>query len=436
MIPCRRTYLILLLLTTLGIGGAMLGVNVQAIALGLGGLDLGVVAILVIDSWRVRPYRVTLERQVEDRLSIGRDNAVTLTVTTGDRPAIVLIRDAYPDSFTARPSQFHLNLPAHHHETLTYHVFPTARGDYGWGKIYLRQRGPWGLGWDSWAVDARQRVAVFPDLIGLRSLSIRLTLQTSGSIRQARRQGMGTEFTELRDYGTGDDPRLIDWKATARRNRPLIRVLEPEQEQTLMILLDRGRLMTAQVGGLQRFDWALNAALSLTLAALQRGDRVGIGVFDRQIHTWIPPERGTAHLPRILSRLTPIQPVLLEPDYLDAVSQVTRQQTRRALVVLLTDIVDQTASSDVLSALGRLTPRYLPFCVALRDPYIDTQAQTASDRLEDAYARAVALDLLQQRHLALALLKRRGALVLDAPASQITDSLVDCYLRLKARSQL
>src|SRR4028118_1875636 len=187
---------------------------------------------------------------------------------------------------------------------------------------------------------------------------------------------MGTEFAELREYGIGDDPRLIDWKATARRSRPLVRVLEPEREQTLIILLDRGRLMTAQVQGLKRFNWGLNATLSLALAGLDRGDRVGIGVFDREVTSWIPPERGQHQLSKLIERLTPIQPVLLEPDYVGAVTTLANQQTRRALVVLITDLVDITASAELLAALGRLTPRYLPFCVTLRDPQVDKQAHT------------------------------------------------------------
>ncbi|WP_242072100.1 DUF58 domain-containing protein, partial [Nostoc sp. FACHB-110] len=98
------------------------------------------------------------------------------------------------------------------------------------------------------------------------------------------------------------------WKATARRTSgntpPLVRVLEPEQEQTLIILLDRGRLMTARVHGLQRFDWGLNATLSLALAGLHRGDRVGVGVFDHQMHTWVSPERGQSHLGKLIDYLT------------------------------------------------------------------------------------------------------------------------------------
>ncbi|HEY9707650.1 MAG TPA: DUF58 domain-containing protein, partial [Oculatellaceae cyanobacterium] len=280
-------------------------------------------------------------------------------------------------------------------------------------------------------------------LVGLRSLSIRLTLQNTGTMRQARRIGIGTEFAELREYGIGDDTRLIDWKATARRSRPLVRVLEPEREQTLIILLDRGRLMTAQVQGLKRFDWGLNATLSLALAGLNRGDKVGIGVFDREVTTWIPPERGQHQLSKLIERLTPIQPVLLEPDYVGAVTKLVTQQTRRALVVLITDLVDVTASAELLAALARLTPRYLPFCVTLSDPQVDQLAHTPATPQEGkqamvpaTYARAVALDLLAQRQVAFAQLKQKGVLVLDAPANQISEQLVDRYLQLKARNML
>jgi uncharacterized protein (DUF58 family) len=319
---------------------------------------------------------------------------------------------------------------------LTYTIRPDRRGEFAWNTIHVRQLSPWKLAWHEWKVPQDQTVAVYPDLIGLRSLSLRLTLESTGAIRRARRLGTGTEFAELREYSVGDDPRFIDWKATARRGQPLVRVLEPEQEQTLIILLDRGRLMTARVKGLSRFDWGLNATLSLALAGLHRGDRVGVAVFDRQIHTWIPPERGQHHLAHLIERLTPIEPALLEPDYLGAVTTLANQQTRRALVVLITDLVDATASAELLAALGRLTPRYLPFCVTLRDPQVDQQAQAVTDDVSTTYARAVALDLLAQRQVAFEQLRRRGVLVLDAPVDRISEELVDRYLQLKARNKL
>ncbi|WOB43528.1 DUF58 domain-containing protein [Thermoleptolyngbya oregonensis NK1-22] len=450
MLPAARLYQLILAGTGAGLAIALLlsgqtRPSGLAIALGLTLLYDGVVLGLgVVDAQRGRSRRVSVARRPLDKLSIGRENPVHLTVTAGNAPALLKLRDDYPANFgrpqAEEPLAFReaiqCEIAPQETREITYTVFPKQRGVYAWGDLYLRQLGPWGLAWHDWRIPQAASVAVYPDLMGLRELSLRLTLQTSGNIRRARRMGMGTEFTELRDYSTGDDLRFVDWKATARKSRLLMRVLEPEQEQTLVILLDRGRLMTAQVAGLARFDWALNAALALALAGLHRGDRVGVGVFDRQMHAWIPPERGAHQLPKLLAQLTPIEPVFQEPDYLNAVTTVAQRQTRRALVVLLTDIIDQTASAELFGAMAQLAPRYLPFCVALRDRRVDDRANHPAEDVQTAYSRAVALDLLAQRQLALAKLKQRGVLILDAPADRISTQLVDRYLQLKARNLL
>jgi uncharacterized protein (DUF58 family) len=400
-----------------------------------------ILILAVIDAVWGKTARVKVTRSELGKLSIGRDNPVTITIEAGQtsgksRQVIYQIRDGVPQDLAGTPELIAGRLEPGNSQTSTYTVHPYRRGEYAWQGIQVRQLGRWGLAWQQWRIDAAQTVAVYPDLIGLKALSIRLTLQSSGAMRQARKRGMGTEFSELREYNTGDDPRSIDWKATARRNRPLIRVLEPEQEQTVIILLDRGRLMTANIQGYQRFDFGLNATLSLALTAIQRGDRVGVGVFDRYLTTWIPPQQGQNHFSRILDRVSRIQPELLEPDYLGAVTNILKQQSRRALVVIITDIIDDIASNELLTALGRLTPRYLPFCVTLRDPQVDLRAKELALDIPGAYTQAVALDLLQQRELAFAHLKRKGVLVLDAPATQISDRLVDRYLQIKSRNQL
>ncbi len=411
------------------------------------GFDFAVLVIAFLDARHVKSRRVEVTRQQLSRLSINRDNSVNLIVKVPEKikeNTIVTISDSYPPSFdssqkilsTSINSSINFKDEPNRTQELTYTVRPFSRGEFSWGDIQVRQLGAWGLAWHQWKVSAPQKVAVYPDLLALRSLSIKLTLQSTGAMRNKKRFGLGTEFSELREYATGDDPRLIDWKATARRNRPLIRVLEPEQEQTLIILLDRGRLMTQKVQSINRFDYGLNATLCLALAGLNRGDRVGVGVFDRQMHTWIPPERGQNQLAKLIERLTPIQPEMIESDYVNAVTTVANQQSRRALVVVITDIIDGTASSELLSALGRLRSRYLPFCIALRDPQVDTIANATSSNLESAYTRSVALDLISQRQVAFAALQQKGVLVLDAPANQISDLLVDRYLQLKARNQI
>ncbi|MDD1414957.1 DUF58 domain-containing protein [Dolichospermum sp. ST_con] len=439
MIPAKKVYFLLIAgIFIAPILSMIVGIFPTIIITCL--FDLTVFILMVVDGWGMKANRVQITRELPSRLSIGRDNSVVLKVQGGKIDAVIRIRDYYPAEFAVSTPTVTANINANQTQELTYTVYPNQRGEFAWGNMQVRQLGMWGLVWHDWQIPQSTQVKVYPDLVGLRSLSIRLTLQSSGSIRKIRQMGIGTEFAELRNYRSGDDLRFIDWKATARRSYgntgPLIRVLEPEQEQTLLILLDRGRLMTAKVQGLQRFDWGLNTTLSLALAGLHRGDRVGVGVFDRQLHTWIPPERGQNHLNQLIDKLTPIQPELIESDYLGAVTHVVKQQTRRALVVVITDLVDITASSELLAALTRLAPRYLPFCVTLRDPQVDNLAHTFTEDATQSYVRAVALDLLAQRQLAFAQLKQKGVLVLDAPANQISEQLVDRYLQLKARNQL
>jgi len=443
LIPAFRFYLFLLL----GSAIALIFTIVFNLSLGIEIIlifDSILLGFAIFDGWRLKRDRIEIKRDIIPHLSIGRDNVIVLSITSKNQATEICIKDKYPLEFEVSSSQLETFIDKNSSQNITYTVNPKQRGEYQWGNIQIRQLSPWRLVWYDWQITANQTVKVYPDLIALKELSLRLTLENTGSLPKNRRLGMGTEFAELREYRLGDDPRFIDWKATARRSRPVIRVLEPEKEQTVIILLDRGRLMTAQVQGLKRFDWGLNATLSLTLAGLNRGDRVGIGVFDREFVTWIPPERGQHQLSKLIERLTPLQPVLLEPDYVGAVTKLVNQQTRRALVVLITDIIDNTASTELLSALTRLTPRYLPFCVTLRDTQIDKIAHPTNSSLTkarqgeitQAYQQAVALDLLTQRQIAFGKLKQKGVLVLDAPANVISQKLVDQYLQLKARNLL
>ena len=442
-IPSAKT---LWLLAGGGLVSTLIAVLVPEQGIGIGlVLTFGWYSIVLIlagiDAWSSKGDRVQVSREELGKLSITRDNPVTLTIQAGksggkSRQFSYQIQDGVPQDLPGTPQLISGRLESGNIQTTTYTVHPYQRGEYAWQGIQVRQLSSWGLAWQQWRVDSAKTVPVYPDLDGLKALSIKLALQSTGALRQSKKRGIGTEFSELREYNTGDDPRSIDWKATARRNRPLIRVLEPEQEQTVIILLDRGRLMTANIQGYKRFDFGLNATLALALTAIQRGDRVGVGVFDRYLTTWIPPQQGQNHFSRILDRVSRIQPELLEPDYLGAVTTILKQQSRRALVVVITDIIDDIASAELLTALGRLTPRYLPFCVTLRDPQVDVRARELAADIPGAYTQAVALDLLRQRELAFANLKRKGVLVLDAPATQISDRLVDRYIQIKSRNQL
>ncbi|TVQ42029.1 MAG: DUF58 domain-containing protein [Gloeocapsa sp. DLM2.Bin57] len=436
LIPAQRLYLLLGVISIISLG--LRGLIGPQTSLGVMlGLDAIILLIAIVDGWRTKKSDLNVIRNTPEHLSIGRDNPITLTVESkSPRKEQIQISDGYPREFQVNITEFQLELEPSQSQELIYTIHPLRRGEFYLENIQIRQLSPWGLMWRDFPILAKRPLLVYPDLIGLRELTIKLTRQNSGTMRQAKRLGRGTDFAELREYSQGDDSRLIDHKATARRSVPIVKILEPEQEQTLIILLDRGRLMTAQIEGMTRFDWGLNATLSLALAGLHRGDRVGVGVFDRQVVTWIPPSRNQQQLSILIESLSRIQPVLLESDYTGTISQLLKQQTRRALVVILTDWIDVTASGELLHTMISLSSRYLPFCVAIKDPIIDIIAQKSTENLTEAYTQAVALNLLKERQLAINILKQKGVFVLDACANQIKTELVDRYLQLKDANRI
>ncbi len=372
-----------------------------------------------------------------ERLSIGRQNKVTLEIySQANEPVRIKLRDSYPESFESDVSEFDFQLEARSKATLAYSLLPRRRGAYEFGKIFIRYKSRLGLFWKHLNIPQTKQLKVYPDLQGLQELSVKLAHVSELGDLKVRKRGQGTDFATLREYVSGDDVRSMDWKATARRDRPVLRVYEVEKEQTLMVLVDAGRMMLSELEGLTRFDHALNAALSLVLTGLMRNDQVGLGIFADKPILYMPPRRGKTYLTRILEACSDIKPQMLEPDYLGALSFFATAQKSRSCMVVLTDLTDPTGSQSLLSGLANLSPRHLPFCVTLRDREVDRISETASNTVLGIMKRAVASDLISQRELAFSHLVRRGCLLLDCPPQELSSKLVDKYLEIKARGIL
>jgi len=395
--------------------------------------DIAVVGLIFWDYGQTHPEQLALERRYSDRLALGQPNEITLQLTNRQvRPLTYEIVEL--TRLALDPAA--LSGTVDSQATLTYQICPSRRGSYPLPPAQVRVLSPLGLCWRRGTLGIAQTLTVYPDLVQLRELWLRLTQQSDLLTRTRNRRGISTEFAQLRDYGVGDDIRFMDWKATARTGRPIIRTFQEERDQTLLVLLDGGRMMLSEVEGLQKFDWALNAGLALALTGLKRGDRVGFGIFDTSLKVLVPPRTGTSQLEAILQRVYNHEPQLVEPDYITALSQVLVRNPRRALVVVLTDIIDPTASAELLQALAQLAPRHLPFCVTFQDPLVAKWAAQSPQTTGEVYQQAVALQLLRQREEAFRILQSRGALVLDSPAAVLTTRLVEAYLQVKARGRL
>jgi uncharacterized protein (DUF58 family) len=411
-------------------------------------LDL-IVALLVAIDILLTPNKKVLsaQRDINKRFSIGRENPVTVTIENlSAKPLYCRVTDDYPQAMNCAVCDFDLALSPGETKTFSYLLIPRSKGIYNFGSVYIRFRSRLGFFDRQIQISVPEQVKVYNDLQALSELSLQLGTSSALGEIQRKHKGQGTNFTGLTEYVEGKDVNKIDWKATARAQRPIIREYDREEEQRLLILVDGGRMMFSELSGLSKFDHALNAALSLSLAALTLNDQVGLGIFADSPSSYLPPRRGRAYLQKFLDVSANATARQAEPDYLSMLSYFAGRQKGRTLFVVITDLVDAWGSRSLLSALASLRQKHLTFCVVLADERIEKMVepdfsladikQTAAAGYVKTLQRAVATDLFSQRQLALDVLRRRGCLVLNAAPEQLSSQLIASYLEIKRKALL
>ena len=386
-----------------------------------------------------RSARFELVRHVDEKLSLGAENRIRLTFRSRcGRTMKLLVKDSPPVAFDTPERLCSVLLVPYGEAEVTYRTTPKTRGDFTFGDLHVRGFGRLGLATWLRRVPAQAAVKVYPNLIEVANYELlaRSDRLEQVGFRGLRRRGEGTQFESLRDYVPDDEFGNIDWKATARKRRPITREYEIERSQNLVLMLDAGRMMTAEIGGMSKLDYAVNAALMLAHVACSKDDAVGMIAFGRSVESFVPPRKGKAQVGRILDQLYALQPALEEPNYRSAFSLLTERSRKRALVVVFTDLVDADASQRLLAHVVALRPRYLPLLVTTRDADLEAAASKPPHEVEDVYQRAVAGNVLAAREQALAWMRSRGVLVLDVAPGKLTVSAVNEYLRLKGTGRL
>jgi uncharacterized protein (DUF58 family) len=415
--------------------GSTAGLVVAASALFL------VFAALVVDVASLPLMRdVDIRREFPATIGVGDAADGRYTVTSHwKRPLHARLFDAMPPKHLTGASDFtEAHLPPFGVLDVPFTVTGADRGDAPLGDIALRVRTPLGLAARTFRYPQDDRVLVAPSLAGVkrfRWLAVHHRLATVG-VRDARRRGEGRSFARLRDYVAGDDPRHIDWKATARRGHPITREFTVEQSQTVFVMVDAGRSMTQLAGRYPRFEYALSATLLLADVAISAGDRVGALVFDDQLRALVPAQRGVTALQALRTALVPTQPTLVEPDYSAAFRVLAQRQRKRALIVLDTDVIDARSARSLLAHLTRGASRHRAIVVALRNEALVGATSLDATRPADLYATGAAEELVTERLTALQRMRDAGVVVLDVAADAMAAAVVNQYLELKTRGAL
>jgi uncharacterized protein (DUF58 family) len=372
------------------------------------------------------PKGLVISREFGSRFAMGAETEVRIQIqNASNRPVSLMLKDEYPPQMSLNGvREGRLDVDAQSTATLIYGVKPPRRGRFEFGQTALRFRSKYKLIWCQTNVTEPVSVKVYPNL---------------RRAREAELKALGARSlvsASLRDYVRGDELRHISWTATARRGKLTTRQYQIERDQTILIALDAGRLMTARIENETKLDSAVHATLALFSAAARAGDNSGLVVFGRRIKSYLPPGRGHDHIEAALEALHAVEPEMIEPSYPHAFEFIAANSKRRSLVVLLTDLVDEEGSKELLTSLHILRPRHLPLVVTIADRDLKAVVRQTPGSVKELFTQSVAEEIIYHREAALRLVESLGGLALDVTAAALAPALLETYLRVKERGLL
>lgn len=434
-VPTRRTAMVAAALALV-----VLVIPADGLLVVLGTANLALLVVVLADAaLATDPSRLELRRSLPPVLALRSAGDLAWSVRNPtDRTLRVALADDLAPSLHAATRRLRGTIPARATLRGTAALHPSRRGRFVIRHLVMRVEGPLGLG-------ARQRRIERPGVLRVHpafpsrdeaELRINKARILEVGLRSAKGRGGGTEFDQLREYGVDDEVRRIDWAATARSGKAMVRTYRAERNQNVLLLLDNGRVMAGQVADVPRVEHAMDALMCLTTVATRLGDRCGLVAFDRTVRAVLPARSGRDQPGRVAEAMFDLEPVLAESDYRGAFTQALARFKRRSLIVLFTDLVEQAVGESLLPALPLLVRHHIVLIAAVRDPDIVHWATEPPGESSDAYRAAAATMALADRDRATARLRGMGAVVVDAPPGQLAPKLADTYLELKARGGL
>ena len=422
----------------------------------IGGVYLALLLIVSIIDYVTNPLpkQVEITREMNSKFSLGAENMVTLKVVNRSQHRLrIHLKDDFPNEFLFENVIHKCRVSPMQQEDISYRLTPLRRGIYQFGDIHVRCWGILGFVVRQHKVEAASEIKVYPNLQAVQQyeLLVKRGMLHQMGLKNSRQFGEGTEMERLREYLPDDDFRRIDWKATARHRKPIVREFETERSQDIVIMLDTGRLMASPIllesddipdsesiskKAMLKLDYAINTTLMATYVSILRGDRIGLIAFADTVHQYLSPKQGKKQFLTILETIyaLPVHPV--EPDFESAFTYLASKQRKRALIILFTDILDNDSAEGIATYVAQFSKHHLVICVTLTDSGIVELADQKTTNSKSVYQKAIAERLLQEKHATLEILRRQGVITIDVPAHQLTMSVVNKYLELKAKSKI
>lgn len=402
--------------------------------------NLVAVVVGLID-WRLapNPSQLGVERDLPKLLALGQTGDVIWRVSNpSSRSVDVRLCDELVPSLGPVDRRCHLVVPAGRTGLAHTTIRPTRRGRFEPDRITVRVAGPLGIVArqadvsrpGSLRVDPRYRSRYKAELL------INRLHRNQLGVRVAHGVGGMTEFDALREYTIDDPIRRIDWSATARAGRAIVKTYRTERNQQVICLLDCGRTMAARIQDEPRFEHAIDAVMMLTQVASRLGDKVGLVAFDAQIRAVVSPSSATTCMAAVTDAMYDIEPRLMESDYRGAFVETLGRFRRRSMLVLFSELAEQAVADTLMPALPMVVRDHVVVVASVVDPNVERWARGVPTNSDGVYLKAAAIASLEERKRVTRRLQRLGVTVVDAVPGALASGLADSYLKVKTHGRL
>jgi len=391
-----------------------------------------VALLALLDGFALRQPRLEATRSLEPHLALGVRQRVGIKIINHEAHRLQLWLTDFP------PAQLHLEgLPVKLEiepgafAQVRYSITPQQRGLAEFGQLCCRVTSGWRLWEKNFYYGEVQESKIYPNYKPLfRSSFIGSDqLYTDLGLQLRQRRGEGTDFHQLRDFRVGDSLRQIDWRATARFNKPISREYQEERDQQVVFLLDCGRRMRARDGEISHFDHALNALLISAFVALRQGDSVGLLSFAGQPR-WVAPIKGRFQISRLLDQIYDLDSSPSASDYLEVARQLMTRQPRRSLIILISSLEPQD-SDDLANAARLLSQHHLVMVASMRQQVLTDTLAAEVVSIDDALKYCGVSHHLQDQAAMYAQLRSDNIIVADTTPAHMYSTLINEYMALK-----
>jgi uncharacterized protein (DUF58 family) len=389
---------------------------------------------------------LAVKRDVPSSLAQGQRFTVKLEIRRGDKgflPFRIRLWDLHPQSMDceAFPALVDRNLLAVGKSNtpliFEYSLLPMERGLWffrGTELLFSSFCGFWRLKAFHPCESSGRTYPDFKKIKAKAGTDLRGLLERTGQ-KNIRMRGQGLEFRSLRDYQEGDSIREVDWRATSRRRKVIVREYQEEQDQQVLFLLDSGyRLHRSEDGGRMQngrtqFDSALEAALLLSWVSLKHGDSVAVGCFG-PVKRWLGPRKGLSAFPLLMNGLYDLVSGPYPSSPFSALEDALLRLKRRTFIILISNFREEDGQS-LSWILKRIEKRHLLLMVSLREKESESLASRRPKGGEEALETAAAFSYLAARRELYAAWEHLGLLTLETSAVSLSAALVNRYLMVK-----